>query len=143
MATEFWGPDSGPAPVDTPAGMFTEVFKFPIGVDQAVNCHVVIQETYIHEDWSPTAAIALSELGRFEPEVVGEEYVKITAVLRATDAGRIYKLSLDGRILGMLGTSGKQLGQFNWMHGIDCSQEGVLYIADLNNWRVQKLILHE
>lgn len=57
--------------------------------------------------------------------------------------GRIYKLSLDGRILGMLGTSGKQLGQFNWMHGIDCSQEGVLYVADLNNWRVQKLILHE
>jgi len=56
--------------------------------------------------------------------------------------GRIYKLSLDGRILGMLGSSGKQLGQFNWIHGIDCSQEGVLYIADLNNWRVQKLILN-
>ena len=55
--------------------------------------------------------------------------------------GRIYKLSLDGRILGMLGESGKQLGQFNWIHGIDCSQEGVLYIADLNNWRIQKLIL--
>jgi hypothetical protein len=56
--------------------------------------------------------------------------------------GRIYKLSLDGRMLGMLGSSGKQLGQFNWIHGIDCSQEGVLYIADLNNWRVQKLILN-
>jgi len=56
--------------------------------------------------------------------------------------GRIYKLSMDGSILGMLGTSGKQLGQFNWIHGIDCSQEDVLYIADLNNWRVQKLILN-
>jgi len=55
--------------------------------------------------------------------------------------GRIYKLSLDGKILGMLGGSGKQLGQFNWIHGIDCSQEGVLYIADLNNWRIQKLLL--
>lgn len=55
--------------------------------------------------------------------------------------GRIYKLSLDGQILGMLGERGKQLGQFNWIHGIDCSQEGVLYIADLNNWRMQKLIL--
>ena len=55
--------------------------------------------------------------------------------------GRIYKLSLDGKILGMLGTSGKQLGQFNWIHGIDCSQQNVLYIADLNNWRVQKLVL--
>ena len=55
--------------------------------------------------------------------------------------GRIYKLTLDGKILGMLGESGRQLGQFNWIHEIDCSQEGVLYIADLNNWRVQKLIL--
>ena len=56
--------------------------------------------------------------------------------------GRIYKIQLDGKIVGMLGESGKQLGQFNWIHGIDCSQEGVLYIADLNNWRVQKLILN-
>ena len=56
--------------------------------------------------------------------------------------GRIYKLSLDGKILGMLGESGKQLGQFNWIHGIDCSQEDVLYVADMNNWRVQKLILN-
>ena len=56
--------------------------------------------------------------------------------------GRIYKLTLDGEILGMLGESGRQLGQFNWLHGIDCSQEGILYIADLNNWRVQKLILN-
>ena len=55
--------------------------------------------------------------------------------------GRIYKLSLTGEILGMLGESGKQLGQFNWIHGIDCSQEDVLYVADLNNWRIQKLIL--
>ena len=56
--------------------------------------------------------------------------------------GRIYKLTLDGKIVGVLGEAGRQLGQFNWLHGIDCSQEGVLYIADLNNWRVQKLILN-
>ena len=56
--------------------------------------------------------------------------------------GRIYKIALDGEILGMLGQSGKQLGQFNWIHGIDCSQEDVLYIADMNNWRIQKLILN-
>lgn len=56
--------------------------------------------------------------------------------------GRIYQLTLDGEMLGMLGQSGKRLGQFNWIHNIDCSQEGVLYIADLNNWRVQKLILN-
>ncbi len=39
-------------------------------------------------------------------------------VLYSADAwpGRIYKLSLDGKVLGMLGESGKQLKQFGWIH---------------------------
>ncbi len=57
------------------------------------------------------------------------------------EPGRIYKLDLDGKILGALGSTGRELGKFNWIHGLDCSQEGVLYVADMNNWRVQKLIL--
>ena len=95
MATEFWGPDSEPIEVDTPGGMYSEVFKFRIDVDQGVNCHFVIAETRPHENWSPTAAIALSELGRSEPDAVGEEYVKITAVLPSAedDVGRVYNLS--------------------------------------------------
>jgi sugar lactone lactonase YvrE len=57
------------------------------------------------------------------------------------EPGRIYRMTLDGEILGWLGSSGRQLGQFNWIHGLDCSQldEGVLWVADMNNWRIQKL----
>jgi hypothetical protein len=64
-------------------------------------------------------------------------------VLYTSDAfpGRIYKLSLDGKILGMFGESGKQLGQFGWIHEIACPSENELYVAELLNWRVQKLIL--
>ncbi len=64
-------------------------------------------------------------------------------VLYASDAypGRIYKLSLDGRVLGVLGESGKQLKQFGWIHEIACPSENVLYVGELLNWRVQKLIL--
>ncbi|MGB2592416.1 MAG: peptidyl-alpha-hydroxyglycine alpha-amidating lyase family protein [Candidatus Acidiferrum sp.] len=64
-------------------------------------------------------------------------------VLYASDAfpGRIYKLSLDGKVLGFLGKSGKQLGQFGWIHEIACPSENVLYVAELLNWRVQKLVL--
>ena len=59
------------------------------------------------------------------------------------EPGRIYKLSLpDGKILGTLGKSGHELGQFNWVHGLACPDENTLYVADMNNWRVQKLILH-
>jgi DNA-binding beta-propeller fold protein YncE len=59
------------------------------------------------------------------------------------EPGRIYKLSLpDGKILGLLGKSGREIGQFSWVHGIACPDENMLYVADMNNWRLQKLILH-
>ncbi|MGH9762806.1 MAG: peptidyl-alpha-hydroxyglycine alpha-amidating lyase family protein, partial [Blastocatellia bacterium] len=55
--------------------------------------------------------------------------------------GRIYKLDLDGNILGVFGSPGKQLKQFGWIHEMDCPAENELYVAELLNWRVQKLIL--
>jgi len=65
-------------------------------------------------------------------------------VLYSSDAfpGRIYKLSLDGKVLGMFGKSGKQPGQFGWIHEIACPAENELYVAELLNWRVQKLLLN-
>ena len=64
-------------------------------------------------------------------------------VLYMSDAypGRIYKLSLDGKVLGVLGQSGKQLKQFGWIHEIACPNENTLYVAELLNWRIQKLLL--
>ena len=55
--------------------------------------------------------------------------------------GRIYKLSLDGKVLGMFGKSGKQLGQFGWIHEIACPSENELYVGELLNWRAQKILL--
>ena len=65
-------------------------------------------------------------------------------VLFSSDAypGRIYKLSLDGKVLGVLGESGKQLKQFGWIHEIACPSEHELYVSELLNWRVQKLLLN-
>lgn len=56
--------------------------------------------------------------------------------------GRIYKLDLNGKILGVFGKAGKRLGEFGWVHEMACPSENVLYVAELLNWRVQKLILH-
>jgi streptogramin lyase len=65
-------------------------------------------------------------------------------VLYASDAypGRVYKLSLDGKVLGVLGESGRQPKQFGWIHEIACPNENTLYVAELLNWRMQKLLLH-
>jgi hypothetical protein len=64
-------------------------------------------------------------------------------VLFTSDAypGRLYKLSLDGKLLGVLGESGKQSKQFGWIHEIACPSENVVFVAELLNWRVQKLLL--
>ena len=58
------------------------------------------------------------------------------------EPGRIYKFSLDGKMLGYFGESGHEVGQFNWVHAMACPSENLLYIADMNNWRVQRVALH-
>ena len=56
--------------------------------------------------------------------------------------GRVYKLSLDGQVLGMFGSTGRQVKQFGWIHEMACPAENELYVAEILNWRVQKLLLH-
>ncbi|HEY2152585.1 MAG TPA: peptidyl-alpha-hydroxyglycine alpha-amidating lyase family protein [Vicinamibacterales bacterium] len=58
------------------------------------------------------------------------------------EPGRLYKLTLDGTIVGMLGESGRDAKQFNWVHGLACPSENELIVADMNNWRVQRITLH-
>jgi DNA-binding beta-propeller fold protein YncE len=66
-----------------------------------------------------------------------------TQYLFVADAfpGRIYKITLDGRVVGMLGKAGKQPKQFGWIHEMACPSENELYVAEVLNWRVQKLLL--
>jgi hypothetical protein len=58
------------------------------------------------------------------------------------EPGRLYKMTLDGHILGYLGISGRRMGQFSWAHAIACPTENTLFVADMNNWRVIKLKLY-
>jgi hypothetical protein len=57
-----------------------------------------------------------------------------------SEPGRLYKISIpDGKIVGYLGLSGHDMGQFNWPHGLACIDENTVLVADMNNWRVQKI----
>jgi hypothetical protein len=42
----------------------------------------------------------------------------------------------------MLGKAGRAPKEFGWIHAIACPSENTLYVAELLNWRVQKLTLH-
>jgi len=56
--------------------------------------------------------------------------------------GEIYKMELDGRILGKFGRAGKLLKEFGSVHEIDCRNPNQIFVGELSNWRVQKLSLH-
>jgi hypothetical protein len=56
--------------------------------------------------------------------------------------GEIYKMELDGTILGKFGTAGKSPGQFSTVHEIDCRIENELLVSEITSWRVQKIVLH-
>ena len=53
---------------------------------------------------------------------------------------RIYKVSLEGKVLGVYGNPGRNLGEFGWIHAIACPSEDEIYVGELINWRVQKLV---
>lgn len=53
---------------------------------------------------------------------------------------RIFKVDLNGNILGSFGETGRQLGQFLNAHGLACDAKQELFVAETRNWRVQKLV---
>ncbi len=57
-------------------------------------------------------------------------------------SGKIYKMELDGTVLGEFGRTGKAPGQLSTVHMMDCRDDANLYVAEITTWRVQKLHLH-
>ncbi|HEV3057527.1 MAG TPA: peptidyl-alpha-hydroxyglycine alpha-amidating lyase family protein [Vicinamibacterales bacterium] len=57
------------------------------------------------------------------------------------DNGEIYKLELNGRIVGKFGRAGKLPKEFGMVNSIDCRSENELFVGELTNWRVQKVTL--
>jgi hypothetical protein len=58
------------------------------------------------------------------------------------DNGEIYKMTLDGKILGKFGTAGKLIREFGSVHEMDCRSDNELYVGEITNGRVQKLTLN-
>ena len=61
--------------------------------------------------------------------------------LLAAVAGEIYKMELDGTVIGKFGKPGKQLGEFSTVHAIDCRNPDELIVAEITAWRTQKIRL--
>ena len=55
--------------------------------------------------------------------------------------GEIFKMELDGTVVGKFGKSGKALGELATVHDIDCRNESEILVGEIVAWRAQKLIL--
>ena len=61
---------------------------------------------------------------------------------QAETTGEVYKMELDGKVLGRFGRAGKALKEFSSIHQMDCRNPNELYVAEITAWRVQKILLH-
>ena len=53
----------------------------------------------------------------------------------------IFKVRLDGTVVGKFGSAGKMPKEFGLANSIDCRNENDLLIGEMTNWRVQKVSL--
>jgi hypothetical protein len=68
-------------------------------------------------------------------------YVAHTGDPDGMEDAAIYKVDLEGKVVGKFGRAGKQVKEFGLVNSIDCRTENELLVGELSNWRVQKLTL--
>src|SRR5580700_2818253 len=156
----FGEPGSGPGQLNTPHSIATDA-KGNVYVANRGNARIEVFDSdgnYLRQikisepfDYANTVPIMMNKPPVDQTGTMGPGApwtVCITPgqnqVLYASDAwpGRVYKISLDGKVLGKMGGTGRQLKEFGWVHEIACPTENEIYVGELLNWRMQKLLLH-
>ena len=61
-------------------------------------------------------------------------------VMFVGSVGRVYKMSLDGKVLGMFGRAGRMPGTIDSIHSIACPDEKTVYLANLYSSRMDKYV---
>jgi hypothetical protein len=51
----------------------------------------------------------------------------------------IYKVQLDGKVVGKFGSAGKLPKEFGIANSIDCRADNALLVGEMTNWRVQRI----
>jgi sugar lactone lactonase YvrE len=52
----------------------------------------------------------------------------------------IYKVQLDGQVIGKFGSAGRLEKQFGLANSIECRNDNELLVGEMTNWRVQKVM---
>ena len=92
-------------------------------------------KTAVHQRGQPAGAL---HHARTEP---GALQLELQSAQRHRRGGEIYKMQLDGTVIGKFGRAGKLPKEFGTVNAIDCRNENTLYVGEIGNLRVQKLTL--
>ena len=60
---------------------------------------------------------------------------------QAATTGEVYKMELDGTVIGRFGKAGHAFKEFSSIHQMDCRNPDEVYVAEITEWRVQKILL--
>ena len=60
---------------------------------------------------------------------------------QAPMTGEVYKMELDGTVLGRFGKAGHGFKEFSSIHQMDCRNPDEIYVAEITAFRVQKIML--
>jgi ABC-type molybdate transport system substrate-binding protein len=115
------------------AGKFLRMFTIDVPSDPATRA--VYGNT-------PTGAALAAVSGQPNSICITPGPNQVMFVGESTYPGRIFKLSLDGQVLGVIGKAGRQPKQFSGAHQLACPSDHEVYAAETANWRVQKVTLH-
>jgi sugar lactone lactonase YvrE len=90
---------------------------------------------------TPTGEALTRAIGAPNSLCITPSSPQVLFVGESTYPGRIFKVALDGTVLGVIGRAGRNLGQFSGAHALACPSDRELYVAETSNGRVQKLLL--
>ena len=60
---------------------------------------------------------------------------------QADATGEVYKMELDGTVLGRFGKAGHGPKEFSSIHQMDCRNPNEVYVAEITEWRATKVLL--
>ncbi len=60
---------------------------------------------------------------------------------QADATGEVYKMELDGTVLGRFGKAGHGPKEFSSIHQMDCRNPNEVYVAEITAWRATKVLL--
>ena len=127
---------------------FASAHGVTIGADDCVYCTDWVDHTVRKCTMAGEVLMQIGTPGQAAPYMSGRPFNRCTATALSPDLStlyvtdgygnaRVHKYTADGRLVASWGASGCDRGEFNLPHAICCDKNGLLWVADRENHRIQ------